>query len=332
MFKRRTAIPVLMGGALLLAACNLDDVIGASSHGTPGMTLDEKVVLGLKTALQVGIDSGAASASKVNGYLAHKVIKILLPSEAEQALQAAEDLSVLVKPFSSQLQGMQTLVSLTIGLSGSDKSSFTSNLNASNTLLANIAGLGGISDSVVKYMNRAAEYAAPRSGPIFKDAILDMSISDGLALLNSSDSTAATSFLKVKTFDPLLVAYVPIVDSTLALVPLTKYWGDFRTAYNAILADYNSMLAFQSRWNGNAVVASVSAMQINKLKPVSYKPIVTESLGAWTTDKALFGLFFLVGDEEKKIRRDPFGYIKGLTSDISDLLGEVFGEIMKMSK
>ncbi len=332
MLKQRTIAPFLIGATLMLGACNLDDVLGSSDHGTPGMTLDEKVVLGLKTALEVGIDSGAATASKLNGYLAHKVIKILLPSEAEQALQAAEDVAALVKPFSSQLQDMQSLVTLTVGLSGSDKSSFASNLSASSSLLKDIAGLGGISDSVVKYMNRAAEYAAPRSGPIFKDAILAMSIADGMVLLNSSDSTAATGFLKEKTFSPLLTAYTPIVDSTLALVPVTKYWGDFRTAYNTILANYNDMLAFQNRWNGNAVVSNISALQVNKLKSVSYEPISTESLGEWTTDKALFGLFFLVGDEEKKIRRDPFAYIQGLTSDISNLLREVFGGIMKMSK
>lgn len=233
----------------------------------------------------------------------------------------------MVRPFASELQTMNTLVSLTSGI---DKGSYASNLNASASLLGDIAGLESIGDSLVKYMNRAAEYAAPRSGPIFKNAITSMSIQDGLALLNAADSTAATAYLSGKTFHPLAGAYTPIVDSTLMLVPLTRYWGDFRSTYNSVLAEYASLLAFQESWNGNAVVSAVSALRIDALEPVDYRPIETESLGAWTTDKALGGLFYLVGEEEKEIRRDPFAYVRGLAAEISDLLGEVFGDIMEM--
>jgi hypothetical protein len=325
--KKKTGwIAVMLGGALAVGSCSMEDFL-ETSGGSSDMTLNEKVVLGLKTALQVGIDSSSVAASKVNGYLAHKVIKILLPEEAAQALKAAEEVGVLIKPFAQDLAAMQTVVSLTSGL---DKNSFTSNLNASNAIAADIAGLEGISDSVIKYMNRAAEYAAPRSGPIFKGAITSMTIADGLTLLNSSDSTAATLYLDGKTFDPLVTAYTPIVDSTLALVPLTRYWGDFRTNYNAILSRYQGMVAFQESWNSNTIVAAVPSLQVETLKPVSYKPIQTESLGAWTTDKALVGLFHLVGEEEKEIRRDPLAYVRNLASDVSVLLKEVFGEIMKM--
>ncbi|MDQ3001507.1 MAG: DUF4197 domain-containing protein [Fibrobacterota bacterium] len=325
--KKKTGwMAIMLGGALALGSCSLEDFLETSSS-TSNMTLNEKVVLGLKTALEVGIDSSAEVASKVNGYLAHKVIKILLPEEAAQALKAAEEVGALVKPFATDLDAMQSVVNLT---SGVDKNSFTSNLKASNALATDIAGLEGISDSVIKYMNRAAESAAPRSGPIFKSAITTMTIADGLTLLNSSDSTAATIYLNGKTFSPLVTAYTPIVDSTLALVPLTQYWGDFRTTYNAILSRYQSMVAFQQSWNSNVIVAAVPSLQVEKLKSVSYQPIVTESLGAWTTDKALLGLFHLVGEEEKEIRRDPLAYVRNLANDISGLLKEVFGEIMKM--
>ncbi len=315
--------------AMLFGSCTLDDLIGDPNHGTNGLTLEDKVVLGLKTALEVGIDSSAAAASKLNGYLTHKVIKIVLPVEADSALKAVEKLAAMVAPFASELQAMQSIVDLSAGL---DNSSFTSNLTASNSLLKDITGLKGIGDSVVLYMNRAAEYAAPRSVPIFKDVIFGMTISDGLTLLNSADSSAATTYLNGKTFHPLILAYTPLVDSTLTLVPLTKYWTDFRSLYNSSLTRYNSMVAFQTSWNKNVVVASVSALQINALKPIGYKPIETVSLGTWTTDRALTGLFYLVGEEEKGIRRDPFGYVSSLAKNIADILGEVFGEIMKMPK
>jgi hypothetical protein len=325
--KKPLLTSLLAGTAILLASCNVDDFLSTATMDPSDTTVSGRVVAGLKTALKLGIDSSSLSASKLNGYLANKAIKILLPEEAVQALAAAQELGAYVKPFQSELKAMQTIVSLT---SGVNNTSFNNNLTASGSLLTEIAGLETISDSLIFYMNRAAEYAAPRSVPIFKNAITGMTISDGLSLLNSGDSTAATAYLNGKTFNPLVDAYSPIVDSTLSLVPLTKYWGQFRTAYNTVLADYNGLLAFQASWNGNAVVSAVPALQVDALEPVSYQPIKTESLGAWTTQKALGGLFYLVGEEEKDIRRDPIGYAKGLAANVSDLLKEVFGEIMKM--
>jgi hypothetical protein len=314
------------GGALALVSCNLEEFMEGRS-GQPGTTMEERVVLGLRKALEIGIDSGASAASRLNGYLANAAIRILLPVEAEQALRAAEKVADYVKPFSAELEAIRTLATVTPGV---NSASLASNLGLSDSLLADIDGLENIGDSVVKYMNRAAEYAAPRSVPIFREAITGLAIDDGLALLNSADSTAATDYLDGKTSDPLVTAYTPVVDSTLALVPLTRYWGDFRTLYNSVLSDYAALVAFQESWNANAVVASVPALRVDVLAKIDNKPIETASLGAYTTGKALDGLFFLVGEEEKAIRRDPLGYVRNLADDLSDLLGEVFGEIMEM--
>jgi hypothetical protein len=157
-----------------------------------------------------------------------------------------------------------------------------------------------------------------------------MTISDGLSLLDSRDSTAATAYLDGRTFRPLADSYAPLVDSTLALVPLSRYWSDFRTTYNTLLADYQALRTFQSDWNSNAAVQSFPSLRVDALAAVDYKAIETESLGQWTTEKALTGLFFLVGEQEKHIRRDPFGFVKGLAAEAADLLKKVFGEIMDM--
>jgi len=45
-------------------------------------------------------------------------------------------------------------------------------------------------------------------------------------------------------------------------------------------------------------------------------------LDEYVTQKALDGLYFMVGEEEKKIRRDPVG-------TASSLLQKVFGELLK---
>ena len=317
----------LVCGTLALSSCTLEDILKDDTGG--GLSLNEKVVSGLRAALKVGIDSSAQVAAKANGYLAHKVIKILLPAEANDAIAIAENVASYVNPFAHELEAMKAVVNLT---PGTDKNSFSANLARSADILTEVGMVDDLGDSLVLYMNRAAEYAAPRSVPIFKGAITSMTLDDGLALLNSADSTAATGYLNLKTFSPLTTAYTPIVDSTLALVPLTRYWSDFRTTYNKLLADYQALVAFQASWNANAVVKTIPTLQVDALKAVDNKPIKTESLGAWTTEKGLTGLFWLVGEEERDIRRDPLGYVKNLAADVSDLLEEVFGEIMEMKK
>src|SRR5690606_38956737 len=123
---------VWTGWALMLASCNLVEVLETSREGDTQTTLNAKVVRGLKTALEVGIDSGSAMASKANGYLAHKVIKIALPEEAEQALEAAERVGAMVKPFAEELKAMNILVNLTAGL---DRGAIIRNLGQSHSLL-----------------------------------------------------------------------------------------------------------------------------------------------------------------------------------------------------
>jgi len=54
----------------------------------------------------------------------------------------------------------------------------------------------------------------------------------------------------------------------------------------------------------------------------SLEPIETESIGVFATDKALNGLFYKVGEEEKKIRKNPYQYL-------SDIITKVFGSIMQ---
>ena len=323
---KSATLAAALGAGLILSSCDLDGLLLHDGD----LRLNEKVVMGLRTALEAGIDSSSVVASKVNGYFANKAIQILLPEEAEQALATAEKVGEYVKPFKAELSAMQSLVDITLG--STDKNAFSSNLNASSALLTQVTQLEGVGDSVIKYMNRAAEMAAPRSVPIFKSVITEMTIDDGLSLLNSPDSTAATLYLNGKTFGGLTTAYTPLVDSTLALVPLTKYWGDFRNGYNLVLSNYQKLLTFQANWNGNSVVSSLPDLQVDALKPVANQPINRVSLGQWTTEHALGGLFHLVGEEEKDIRRDPFGYAKGLAADASEILKEVFGEIMEMEK
>ncbi len=144
----------------------------------------------------------------------------------------------------------------------------------------------GMTAQVTKFeetLNRAAEEAAKSAAPVFVNAITSMTLGDGLGILRGSD-TAATNYLRTKCTDSLMVKFRPVVNNATKKVELTKYWTPLATAYNKI-------------------------------------PLVTPinpDLDAYVCERAIGGLFKLVGDEEKNIRTNPLA--RG-----TDLLKKVFG-------
>lgn len=330
--KSKLLIASLAASSLFVSSCSLDDILNESSKGNAGdgTTIEEKVAEGLKLALKVGIDSSAVSASKVNGYLLNKAIAIALPEDAQQALLHAEEIGSYLKPFKNELSAVNSVLSLNPFSDEEDKTAGTNGLANTNSMLSDILDLENLSQNIIGAMNEAAEKAAPSSVDIFGNAITGMSFTQALSLLNSSDSTAATTYLNGQTFQPLTSAYAPIMDSTIAQVPLTEYWTDFRTNYNSILENYNSLLEFQTSWNSS--VGGVDALSLSALPALNYNKIETESLGEWTTVKALDGLFFLVGGQEKKIRQDPLAFAGDLYDTAKDIFIEVFEDIMDMEE
>ena len=149
----------------------------------------------------------------------------------------------------------------------------------------------GMSGQVEKFettLNRAAEEATKEALPIFKDAILNMSISDGFTILNGGNG-AATKYLKDHTSAKLIQAFAPKVEAAISKVKLTDYW-------NPIITKYNSAM-------------TVTGGQ--KINP---------DLNAYVTQLAIDGLFKMVEQEENKIRLDP-------VARVSDLLKKVFGSV-----
>jgi len=138
-------------------------------------------------------------------------------------------------------------------------------------------------DEFVLSMNRAAEKAAPQAKSIFVDAIKEMTIEDAKRILNGGD-TAATDFFREKTSDRLYEAFKPIVSSSVDEVGATHKYKEMMEKY--------TVLPF---------------MKAESL-----------DLDRYVTNKALDGLFFMVGQEETKIRTDP-------AARVTDLLKTVFG-------
>jgi len=137
-------------------------------------------------------------------------------------------------------------------------------------------------------LNRAAEEASKAAKPIFVDAIKGMSIGDGFAILKGSDD-AATNYLRDKTTASLKEAFSPKVQSAIETVNLTKYWEPLTKAYNT-----STLL--------------------------TGKEEVNTDLNAYVTDKAVTGLFYLIKQKEKDIRKDP-------VARTTDLLKKVFSSL-----
>ena len=138
-------------------------------------------------------------------------------------------------------------------------------------------------DEFILSMNRAAEAAAPQAARFFGDAIRDMSVQDAASILRGGD-TAATEYFRRKTEEPLYRAFRPVVAGKVDEVGATR-------AYKAMIGRYEQ----------------VPLMRAQSL-----------DLDDYVTRKALDGLFLVVGEEERKIRRDPL-------ARSTDLLKKVFG-------
>ena len=147
------------------------------------------------------------------------------------------------------------------------------------------AGFGKQVDDAILSLNRAAEDAAKSAAPIFLNAIKGMSVSDGVGILKGPD-TAATSYLRKSTTVQLTASFRPVIDSSLQKTGATKYWRTLFETYNKLPTTFNK---------------------------------VNPDLGAYATDKALTGVFYYVGQEEKNIRQNP-------AAQVDDLLKKVFGK------
>lgn len=150
-----------------------------------------------------------------------------------------------------------------------------------NTL--NDLGMHQLVDDVETSINRAAEDAASKAKPIFVNAIKQMTINDAKNILFGGNN-AATNYLKSKTWADLTNAFLPVIKTSLDKVNATKYWSDAITAYNKI-------------------------------------PLVKDvnpDLPGYVNQKALDGLFYMVAQEEQKIRENPVERTTALLKKVFD--------------
>jgi hypothetical protein len=145
-------------------------------------------------------------------------------------------------------------------------------------------GQGRVADDFIAAMNHAAEKAVPVAAEVFKDSIKQMTFDDARNIVRGTDD-AATQFFRRTSERRLSEKFLPIVKKFTEQVGVT--------------AQYKKMV---EQSGPIARLAGRDAVDIDE----------------YVTQKALDGLFLLMADEERRIRRDPL-------ARTSDLLKIIFG-------
>ncbi|HEY6241090.1 MAG TPA: DUF4197 domain-containing protein [Burkholderiales bacterium] len=148
-------------------------------------------------------------------------------------------------------------------------------------------GMDRHADELVLRMNRAAEAAVPEAKTLLVDAVKKMSVQDAKGILTGGDD-AATQYFKRTTSEPLARRFRPIVKKAMEKVKLAEKYDE--------------------------IAASGAKFGLVKEEDAQLEDYVTR--------KALDGLFVVIAEEEKKIRKDPLG-------SASAIISKVFGALPK---
>lgn len=148
-------------------------------------------------------------------------------------------------------------------------------------------GMKKEADQLIETMNRAAESAVVEAKPILLDAVRKMSFEDAKGILTGGDD-AATQFFKRRTSAPIGEKFLPIVKRATAKLQLAD--------------QYN-------RYAGQAATLGLVKEQ-------------DANIDSYVTHKALDGLFLMIAEQERAIRKDPIGTGSKLLQNVFGALGK----------
>ena len=140
-------------------------------------------------------------------------------------------------------------------------------------------------DQVTGKFTRATSSAVRAAKPIFLNSVKEMSIKDAVNILVTDNTHAATEYFKTTMSPELMVAFRPIVDSTIKTEGANKDWKQITDIYNKI--------------------------------PFINKPLET-SLTDFIAARAIDAMFGIVANEEVQLRT-KYEFRK------TDMMKKVFG-------
>lgn len=146
-------------------------------------------------------------------------------------------------------------------------------------------GMGKQADQLVETMNHAAENAVAQALPILSDSIKRMTLQDAKGILAGGDNSV-TEYFRRTSSDQLAAKFRPVVKSATSKLQLADQYNKF-------------------------------AGQAASFGLVDKKDADIDS---YVTQKAMDGLFLIIGEEERKLRANP-------VAAGSALLKKVFGAL-----
>ena len=253
---------LLLGGVTLSGCDKLNEVVSQL-----GLS-NEDIVKGLRTALDSSANASSLAASKLNGFLMNELIKIAAPPEVVDLKSALDNVAA------------NPLVDLAfVAVAQGPANSFLSN---------NM-------DDLVASINHAAEKGSEQAYPIFKKAITEMTITDGLKILQGG-KTSATDYLREKTYKDLVAAFAEPIRSVVESGEVSRLWKPVAEKYNKV-----------GPWVSGKSLAGYT---------FTGPKHVNEDLSEYITEKAMDGLFKLVAQEEAAIRENPKKYASGIIQKV----------------
>lgn len=150
-------------------------------------------------------------------------------------------------------------------------------------------GMNKLCDQFIASMNHAAESAVKEASTVFVNSLSKMTVNDAFNILLSRQQDAATNYFKKTTSSELTTKFSPIIQSAMGKNNVSTYWNQLTSAYNNL--------------------------------PLGNK--IETDLTAYVTQRAIYGLFVKVADQELKIRKNIGG------ARNSGILDKVFGWVDK---
>ena len=133
-------------------------------------------------------------------------------------------------------------------------------------------GMGKKADELITAMNRAAEAAVPEARALLVNSIKQMSLADAKGILTGGEDSA-TQYFRRTTSGPLAERFKPMVKAAMDKVKVTKKYEQLA---------------------GKASVYGLVREEDTHLEN-------------YVTQKTLDGLYLMMAEEEKAIRKDPLG-------------------------
>ncbi len=220
------------------------------------------------------------------GFMDDMMKKLDLPTAATAGLDDATVVKGLKEALSTGTGNAVASVSKTDGYFGNQliRILMPEKLRSAADLMAKLGFRQEVDDFVLA-MNRAAEKAAPKAKEHFISALKAMTFEDAQKILQGGN-TSATEYFRRSTDKAIFAEFKPVVSSSLQDVGAIQSYRQMADSYKSI-----------------PFAGSFADVDLDN----------------YVTNKAVDGLFTMIGEEEKKIRTDPAA--RG-----SELLKKVFGK------